>query len=37
MPLLLGPILGFRGCDGGVWRVSVLEQALGSFPGSHTG
>ena len=29
MPLLLGPILGFRGCDGGVWRISVLVAAEG--------
>ena len=30
MALLLGPILGFRGCDGGVWRVSVLVVAPGA-------
>lgn len=29
MALLLGPILGFRGCEGGVWRVSVLVVTEG--------
>ncbi len=30
MALLLGPVLGFRGCDGGVWRASVLVVATGA-------
>ena len=30
MALLLGPVLGVRGCDGGVWRASVLVVATGA-------